>query len=80
MEYLIFVTYEQAQIRNAELCFENGCAEGYYFQTILHPTNGEAALLVPEYYVFKLTEAEQLEVKDSDYMILHGWNIDSVDI
>lgn len=75
MEYLIFVNYEQAQVRNAELCFENGCPDEFYFLVITHPTNNEAALILPEDLIFKFTEQEQLEVKDYQYMMDHGWNL-----
>ena len=79
MQYLVFANEADAQVRNAELCVENGCLETYYYRVMVHPTTGEAALLVPEYHIFKLTEQEQSTVKESDYMIDNGYDLDIID-
>ena len=75
MLYLIFPTEQDAQDRSHEIAVAQGCSgvTQYWFGWIVHPTNGEAALQIPEDQENLLTEEEIASLQDQAYMEANGW-------
>lgn len=75
MLYLIFPTEQDAQDRSHEIAVAQGCSgvTQYWFGWIVHPTNGEAALQIPEDQENLLSPEEIASLQDQAYMEANGW-------